>query len=32
MANPIEKWLQKFGTCLERSDIDGAAKLFDDEC
>lgn len=32
MANPIEKWLQKFGKCLERSDIDGAAKLFDDEC
>jgi putative flavoprotein involved in K+ transport len=32
MANSFEKWLQKFGTCLERSDIDGAAKLFGDEC
>jgi putative flavoprotein involved in K+ transport len=32
MANPIEKWLQKFSVCLERGDIDGAAKLFGEEC
>ncbi|MGH8635630.1 MAG: NAD(P)-binding domain-containing protein [Burkholderiales bacterium] len=32
MANPIEKWLEKFGKCLERRDIDGAAQLFGEEC
>jgi putative flavoprotein involved in K+ transport len=32
MANSIGKWLERFSTCLERSDIDGAAKLFDEEC
>ncbi|MDH3320820.1 MAG: NAD(P)/FAD-dependent oxidoreductase, partial [Betaproteobacteria bacterium] len=32
MPNPIEKWLEKFSRCLARSDIDGAAKLFDEEC
>src|SRR3970040_1536484 len=32
MPNPIANWLQKFSTCLGRGDIDGAAKLFDEEC
>src|SRR3970040_438332 len=32
MANPISKWLERFSTCLERGDIDGAAQLFDEEC
>ncbi|MEO8717022.1 MAG: NAD(P)/FAD-dependent oxidoreductase, partial [Burkholderiales bacterium] len=32
MANPIEKWLDKFSTCLEGGDIDGAAKLFGEQC
>jgi putative flavoprotein involved in K+ transport len=32
MADPISSWLEKFAKCLARGDIDGAAKLFADDC
>jgi putative flavoprotein involved in K+ transport len=32
MADPLPSWLAKFAKCLDRSDIDGAAQLFGEEC
>ena len=32
MADSVSSWLQKFSKCLARGDLDGAAKLFGDEC
>jgi putative flavoprotein involved in K+ transport len=32
MADPVSRWLEKFDGCLARGDLEGAAKLFGDEC
>ena len=32
MADPVSGWLEKFSRCLAKRDLEGAAKLFDDEC
>jgi putative flavoprotein involved in K+ transport len=32
MVDSVSSWLEKFSKCLARGDLDGAAKLFGDEC
>ena len=32
MSDPVSRWLEKLDACLARSDLDGAARLFGDEC
>jgi putative flavoprotein involved in K+ transport len=32
MADPISSWLEKFAKCVARGDIDGASKLFAEDC